>query len=99
YWLTVSMVAVFGTMAADGLHIQLHVPYIASTIAFAIILAIVFYSWQKSQKTLSIHIITTRKRELFYWATVLATFALGTAAGDLTATTVGLGYFSSGLMF
>ncbi|HEY1645043.1 MAG TPA: hypothetical protein VGF75_01505 [Candidatus Saccharimonadales bacterium] len=99
YWLAVSAVAVFGTMAADGLHIQLHVPYIASTIFFALVLSVVFVAWQKSEKSLSIHSIYTTRRELFYWATVLSTFALGTAAGDLTATTVGLGYFSSGLMF
>jgi uncharacterized membrane-anchored protein len=99
YWLSVSMVAIFGTMAADGLHIQLGVPYIYSTIFFGIILALVFIVWQKSEKTLSIHTITTSRRETFYWATVLATFALGTAVGDLTATTFGLGYFSSGLLF
>jgi uncharacterized membrane-anchored protein len=99
YWFTVSMVAVFGTMAADGLHIQLHVPYIASTTFFAVVLAIVFKAWHKSEKTLSIHSINTRRREVFYWLTVLSTFALGTAAGDLTATTVGLGYFTAGLLF
>jgi uncharacterized membrane-anchored protein len=99
YWLTVAMVAIFGTMAADVLHIQLGIPYILTTIFFAIILAIVFIVWQKSEKTLSIHSINSHRRELFYWATVLATFALGTAAGDMTATTLGLGYFSSGLLF
>jgi uncharacterized membrane-anchored protein len=99
YWLAVSMVAVFGTMAADGLHIRLGVPYIASASFFAVALALIFIAWQKSQKTLSIHSIYTPRRELFYWATVLATFALGTALGDLTATTFKLGYFSSGLMF
>jgi uncharacterized membrane-anchored protein len=99
YWLAVSMVAVFGTMAADSLHIQLKVPYIASTIFFAISLAIVFFVWHKVERTLSIHSIVTPRREFFYWATVLATFALGTAAGDLTATTVGLGYFSSAILF
>jgi len=99
YWLAVVMVAVFGTMAADGLHIQLGVPYIVSTTFFAIVLAVVLIAWYKSEGTLSIHSINTRRREMFYWATVLATFALGTAAGDLTATTVGLGYFTSGLVF
>lgn len=99
YWLSVSMVAVFGTMVADAMHIQLHIPYVISTAFFAVSLAIVFIVWQKSEKTLSIHSINTRRREMFYWATVLATFALGTAAGDLTATTIGLGYFSSGLLF
>lgn len=99
YWTSVAMVAVFGTMAADSLHIQLHVPYIISTIFFAIILIIVFRLWYKSEHNLSIHSINTRRRETFYWATVLATFALGTAAGDLTATTIGIGYFSSALLF
>jgi uncharacterized membrane-anchored protein len=99
YWLTVAMVAVFGTMAADVLHIQLGIPYVITTIFFALSLAVVFIVWQKSEKTLSIHSINTPRRELFYWATVLATFALGTAAGDMFATTLGLGYFSSGLVF
>lgn len=99
YWLAVAMVAVFGTMAADVLHIQLGVPYIISTIFFAVSLAIIFIAWYKSERTLSIHSINNRRRELFYWAAVLATFALGTAAGDMTAMTLGLGYFSSGLLF
>jgi uncharacterized membrane-anchored protein len=99
YWLTVTMVAVFGTMAADALHIQLRVPYIVSTIFFAIVLAIIFKVWHKTENTLSIHSIYTTRRELFYWAAILATFALGTAAGDLTAYTLGLGYFTSGLLF
>lgn len=99
YWFAVTMVAVFGTMAADVLHIQLHVPYTVSTLLFAVILAVVFITWHKSEETLSIHTVNNPRRELFYWAAVLATFALGTAAGDWTATTMGLGYFSSGLLF
>lgn len=99
YWFTVVMVAVFGTMAADGLHIQLGVPYAVSTPFFAVILAVVFIVWYLSEKNLSIHSINNRRRELFYWTTVMATFAFGTAAGDLTATTAGLGYFSSGILF
>jgi uncharacterized membrane-anchored protein len=99
YWLAVAMVGVFGTMAADVLHVGLGVPYIASTIFYAVVLAVVFRTWYLSEGTLSIHSITTERRELFYWAAVLATFALGTAAGDLTAVTFGLGYFASGLIF
>jgi uncharacterized membrane-anchored protein len=86
-------------MAADVLHIQFGVPYFASTLLFSISLAVIFALWNKSEGTLSIHSITTRKRELFYWAAVMATFALGTAAGDMTAITLGLGYFSSALLF
>jgi uncharacterized membrane-anchored protein len=93
------MVGVFGTMAADVLHVGLGVPYIASTVFYAIVLAAVFRTWYLSEGTLSIHSITTPRRELFYWAAVLATFALGTAAGDLTAVTFGLGYFGSILLF
>ena len=99
YWLLVVMVAIFGTMVADVTHIVLGVPYYLSTITFAVILAIVFILWNKTEKTLSIHSIFTRRREVFYWATVLATFALGTAAGDMTATTLHLGYFASGFVF
>ena len=99
YWLTVSMVAVFGTMAADGLHVQLGVPYIASSTFFAVVLIIIFILWYKTENNLSIHSIYTLRRELFYWATVLATFALGTALGDLAASTLGLGYLKSGLIF
>jgi uncharacterized membrane-anchored protein len=99
YWLAVAMVGVFGTMAADVLHVGLGVPYVASTIFYAIVLAAVFRLWYVSEGTLSIHSITTPRRELFYWAAVLATFALGTAAGDLTAVTFELGYFGSIVLF
>jgi uncharacterized membrane-anchored protein len=99
YWLAVAMVGVFGTMAADVLHVGLGVPYAVSTIFYAAVLAVVFRAWYQTEGTLSIHSITTRRREAFYWAAVLATFALGTAAGDLTAVTLGLGYFGSILLF
>jgi uncharacterized membrane-anchored protein len=99
YWLTVVMVAVFGTMAADVLHAGLGIPYAASTAFYAVVLAAIFVLWHRSEGTLSIHSIYTRRREVFYWATVLATFALGTAVGDLTAKVVGLGYLGSGVMF
>ncbi len=99
YWLAVVMVAVFGTMAADVLHIQFKVPYAVSSSLFAVVLAVVFIVWNASEKTLSIHSINTRRREVFYWATVMATFALGTAVGDLTATTFHLGYLVSGVLF
>jgi uncharacterized membrane-anchored protein len=99
YWLAVDLVAIFGTMAADGMHIKLHIPYAASTVFFAIVLVVVFVAWYLTEKTLSIHSIRTPRREAFYWATVLATFALGTALGDMTATTLHLGYLASGIMF
>ena len=99
YWFAVAMVAVFGTMAADGLHVELGLPYAVTTIGYATALAVVFVLWRRSEGTLSIHSITTRRRETHYWLTVLATFALGTAVGDLTATTFKLGYFGSGLLF
>ncbi|MCU1584011.1 MAG: hypothetical protein JWM49_567 [Microbacteriaceae bacterium] len=99
YWLTVAMVSVFGTMAADVAHIVIGIPYVVSTLVFAVALACVLVIWFRVEKTLSIHSITTRRREIFYWATVLVTFALGTAAGDMTATTLHLGYLSSGVLF
>lgn len=106
YWLAVVMVAIFGTMAADVVHIVLLSPllgptvaYLVSTVFFAGCLVVIFAIWYLIEKTLSIHSINTPRRELFYWATVMATFALGTAAGDMTAYTLRLGFFTSGLLF
>jgi uncharacterized membrane-anchored protein len=99
YWLAVVMVAVFGTMAADVAHVVLGIPYLVSTAFLASALAIIFAIWYLSEKTLSIHSIYRGRRELFYWATVMATFALGTAAGDMTASTLGFGYFPSFVLF
>jgi uncharacterized membrane-anchored protein len=99
YWLAVVVVSVFGTMAADAVHVGLGIPYWISTLFFCVALAVIFVWWRRSQGTLSIHSINSRPREFFYWATVLGTFALGTAAGDLTATTLNLGYLGSGILF
>jgi uncharacterized membrane-anchored protein len=99
YWLAVVAVGVFGTMAADVLHVGFGVPYIVSSIIYAIALVAVFAGWYRTEGTLSIHSVDTPRREMFYWAAVVATFAMGTAVGDLTATTFGLGYFASGLVF
>jgi uncharacterized membrane-anchored protein len=99
YWLAVLMVAIVGTMAADVLHKQFGVAYAVSSLFFAIVLAAVFVVWYRTEGTLSIHSITTMRRELFYWAAVMATFALGTAVGDFTAHTLGLGFFSSAVFF
>jgi uncharacterized membrane-anchored protein len=99
YWLAVVGVGVFGTMAADVLHVRFSVPYAVSSLFYGLVLVGVFLSWQRTEKTLSFHSIDTPRREAFYWAAVVATFAMGTAIGDLTATTFGLGYFASGLLF
>ncbi len=95
----VALVAIVGTMAADILHVVIGVFYLFSTLGFALVLGAVFLLWQCSERTLSIHHITTRRREAFYWLTVCATFALGTAAGDMTAATLGLGFLLSGFLF
>ena len=99
YWFAVVMVAIFGTMAADAAHIELHIPYSISAGLCALGLAAIFAAWWLVERTLSIHSVETRRRELFYWAAVLATFAMGTAIGDLTAYTLHLGFFVSGLLF
>ncbi len=99
YWLAALMVAIFGTMAADIVHDGLHVGYLESSIAFGVALIVIFALWYRSERTLSIHSITTRRREWFYWATVIATFALGTAVGDMTATVFDWGYLDSGIVF
>lgn len=99
YWLLVVMVSIFGTMVADVVHVVLGVPYAISTAAFAICLLAILWSWNALERSLSIHTVQTPRREAFYWATVIATFALGTAAGDLTAATFGMGYFNSAILF
>jgi uncharacterized membrane-anchored protein len=99
YWFAVMMVAIFGTMAADGVHDGTSTPYAVTTPVFAIVVAAIFFFWHRSEHTLSIHSITTRRREGYYWAAVLATFALGTAAGDLTALSLNLGFFPSVVLF
>jgi uncharacterized membrane-anchored protein len=99
YWFTVMMVAIFGTMAADGVRDGLGLSYAVTTPVFAIAVAVIFTLWYRSEGTLDIHSITTRRRENYYWGAVLATFALGTAAGDLTAYTLHWGFFASLLLF
>jgi uncharacterized membrane-anchored protein len=99
YWFAVVMVGIFGTMAADVLHVGFKVPYTASTILYATVLAAVFVAWDQTERTLSIHSIDRPRREAFYWAAVVATFAMGTALGDFTASTLHLGYFASAALF
>jgi len=99
YWLAVVMVGVFGTMAADVLHVGFGVPYVLSSALYALALAAVFWTWQRTERTLSIHTISTARRELFYWAAVVATFAMGTAVGDMTAVTLHMGYLLSAALF
>jgi uncharacterized membrane-anchored protein len=99
YWFAVVMVGIFGTMAADVVHVALGVPYTASTVLYAAVLFAVFAVWRRTEGTLSIHSIDTPRRELFYWAAVVATFAMGTALGDFTAYTLHMGYLSSAVLF
>ena len=99
YWYLALAIATFGTGAADVLHLDLGLPYAVTTLLWAVVLAVVFWLWYRSEGTLSIHSIVTRRRETYYWATVFATFALGTALGDLTATTLHLGYLGSAILF
>ena len=99
YWFLAYAIAIFGTGVSDGLHLFVGIPYTGTTILWAVVLALIFWLWYRSEGTLSIHSITTRRREMYYWAVVFATFALGTALGDFTGTTLGLGYLASGIMF
>jgi uncharacterized membrane-anchored protein len=99
YWFAALAVSIAGTMGADVMHVGFGVPYAVSTIFWLVVLGGIFLFWYRSEKTLSVHSIYTKKREFFYWATVLVTFALGTAAGDLTAYSYHLGFLVSGLVF
>jgi uncharacterized membrane-anchored protein len=92
YWLTVVLVSIVGTQITDALTDGLSVSLYISTSVFAVCLAAVFFAWRRAEGTLSIRSINTRAREFFYWAAILMTFALGTAAGDLATEALGLGF-------
>jgi uncharacterized membrane-anchored protein len=99
YWALAFAIAIFGTGVSDALHLFIGIPYAGTTLLWAVVLALIFWAWYRSEGTLSIHSIVTRRREAFYWAVVFATFALGTALGDFTASVLGLGYLASAIMF
>ncbi|MDJ0343936.1 hypothetical protein QMK19_27910 [Streptomyces sp. H10-C2] len=99
YWLAVVLISVVGTLVTDNLTDNFGVPLTTAAAAFGIALAATFAVWYASEKTLSIHSIHTRRREAFYWLAILFTFALGTAAGDLVAERMALGYWVSALAF
>jgi uncharacterized membrane-anchored protein len=98
YWSAVVLISVFGTLVTDNLTDAIGVPLEVSTIFFSIALGLIFLAWFAKEKTLSIHSIVTGRREAFYWLAILFTFALGTAAGDLLAEGLGLGYFTTGII-
>jgi uncharacterized membrane-anchored protein len=99
YWLSVVLISVVGTLITDNLVDNFNVSLEATTIFFSVALAATFAVWYASERTLSIHTIYTARREAFYWLAILFTFALGTAAGDLTAEVLGVGYLQTGLLF
>ncbi|MDB5040313.1 MAG: rane protein [Candidatus Eremiobacteraeota bacterium] len=99
YWTVVVLISVVGTLLADLLVNKLGVGLSTSSIIFAVLLAAVFFFWWRSEKTLSVHKIHTTRRELFYWAAILFTFALGTSAGDLVSEAFGLGYGTAAVIF
>jgi uncharacterized membrane-anchored protein len=92
YWLTVVLVSVVGTQITHALTDGLDVSLYLSTTLFALALVATFTIWYSLERTLSIHTIVTTRRELFYWAAILFTFALGTAAGDLATEALQLGF-------
>jgi uncharacterized membrane-anchored protein len=99
YWLAVVLISIVGTLVSDNLVDNLGVSLETTTTIFTLALLATFAAWYASEKTLSIHTIYTTKREAFYWLAILFTFALGTAAGDLIAEGLNLGYWKSALMF
>jgi uncharacterized membrane-anchored protein len=99
YWFLAYAIAIAGTGVSDFLHLDAHIPYAGTSALWAVVLAGIFWVWHRSEGTLSIHSITTQRREVYYWATVCATFALGTALGDFTAISLNMGFLPSGLFF
>lgn len=99
YWFLALAIAIFGTGVADAMHLVVGIPYAGTTAFWAVVLAVIFWRWHRAEGTLSIHSIVTWRRETFYWAVVFATFALGTALGDFTASELRLGYAGSAVLF
>jgi uncharacterized membrane-anchored protein len=99
YWFFAFAIAVIGTGVSDFLHLDVGISYAGTTLLWLAVLILIFVVWYRREGTLSIHSITSQRREAFYWATVFATFALGTALGDYTATSLNLGYLDSGVLF
>jgi uncharacterized membrane-anchored protein len=99
YWFLAFSIAIAGTGVSDTMHLTIGMPYSLTTFIWAVVLTAIFWYWQRSEGTLSIHSVLTQRREINYWATVFATFALGTALGDLTATALHWGYLVSGIAF
>ena len=99
YWLTVVLISVVGTLISDNLVDGLGISLVTTSIAFALTLSTVFGAWYASEKTLSVHTIFTRRREMFYWGAILFTFARGTSVGDLIAETLNVGYGLTALVF
>jgi len=98
YWISVVLISIVGTLITDNLE-KMGVSFLTSTILFSLLLAVTFAIWHGFERTLSIHSIYTTRREVFYWLAILFTFALGTAAGDLGAEIIGLGFVYTGLVF
>lgn len=99
YWLTVVLVSIVGTQITDLLTDGLNISLYLSTSVFSVALAVIFFIWYRVERTLSIHEVVSRRRELFYWAAILCTFALGTAAGDLATEALGLGFVWGAVLF
>ncbi|MCW2612009.1 MAG: putative rane-anchored protein [Cryptosporangiaceae bacterium] len=99
YWLAVVLISVVGTLITDNLTDNFGVPLATTTVVFAVALAVTFAAWYASERTLSIHSVVTVRREAYYWLAILFTFALGTAAGDLTAERLDVGYWKSAVLF
>ena len=99
YWIVVVLMSITGTLITDRLVNDFGVSLVTTTIVFSIVLSVIFVLWYLNEKTLAMHSINTVKRELFYWAAILFTFALGTATGDLVAEALKLGYTQATLIF
>ena len=99
YWFTVVLISVVGTLISDNLVDGLGISLVTTSVVFATILAVVFALWYRIERTLSIHTIVTSRREMYYWAAILFTFAMGTSVGDLIAETIDLGYGPTAIVF
>jgi len=99
YWLVIVATTTAGTTMADFADRSLGIGYIGGSLILFVMLMAVLGLWYFSLGSVSVNNITSRKVEIFYWATILFSNTLGTALGDFLADSSGLGYEGGALVF
>ncbi|AVA35699.1 putative membrane-anchored protein [Cupriavidus metallidurans] len=99
YWLTIVATTTVGTTLADFADRSLGIGYAGGSALLLALLLLSLAAWYRSMGTVSVDTVNSPKAELFYWVTIMFSQTLGTALGDWTADTIGLGYLGGMLVF